>query len=126
MKLAFIFLFSVVTFGYYGRSIGQTVNMDNRNIQLQEGKMFTVQLRPLGKQIEIRVVGRKLADIEMTKLGIEGELRLPGRTVKFSPKLKEGKYLLPISDSEKASSLNLNIKLNETSERFEFKLPLPR
>lgn len=100
--------------------------MDNRNIQLQEGKMFTVQLRPLGKQIEIRVVGRKLADIEMTKLGIEGELRLPGRTVKFSPKLKEGKYLLPISDSEKASSLNLNIKLNETSERFEFKLPLPR
>lgn len=126
MKLAFIFLFSVVTFGYYGRSIGQTVNMDNRNIQLQEGKMFTVQLRPLGKQIEIRVVGRKLADIEMTKLGIEGELKLPGRTVKFSPKLKEGKYLLPISDSEKASSLNLNIKLNETSERFEFKLPLPR
>lgn len=104
----------------------QPENLDVRAVQMREGKMFTIEVHPRGKDIEIKVVGNEIARAEIDKIGLVAEIRLPGRTLTYRPKSKNGTFVVRDAQNGEAAQMGLDLKLNENHEHFDVDLPKKR
>ncbi len=100
----------------------QTEDPDLHHVQLREGKMFTVEVHPHAKEIEIKVVGNRVAQADLEKIGLVAELKLPGRTLRLTPKGKNGSFILRNSQATSAARMSLDVHVNENHEHFDFEL----
>lgn len=100
----------------------QNVQLDSHAVQLQEGKMLTVRVRPGARKIEVVVTGREVANLELAKMGLIAEIQLPHRTLRLTPKIKGNQYVLDLPTDEAAKQLDLDFDLGKSREKFNFKL----
>ena len=101
-------------------------NLDLQTTNFKEGKMFTVTLRPSAKKLEVDIVGKRLAEIEESHLGLTADLYLGNRVIRLSPK-KIGRTFsmeLPKQPS-KGESLLLKVNSGKAIEEFKFDLRTP-
>ena len=72
----------------FGSVIGLAEDLAERP-NLKGGKLFTVELFPKGKSLEIEVVGKEVVDAKMTNLGLVAQLHIGKKIVLLTP-IKRG------------------------------------
>ena len=101
-------------------------NLDLQTTNFKEGKMFTVTLRPSAKNIEVDIVGKRLAELEENSLGLTADLYLGNRVIRLSPKKLGRTFSMDLPKQPgKGESLLLKVNSGKAIEEFKFDLRTP-
>lgn len=84
--------------------------------------MFTVKLVPAGKQLKVYLVGKEMADVRLTDVGVNAWIRVGGQMKPVSTNRGTENFTIDNSTPDDASALKLKLKYKESSEEFNFKL----
>jgi hypothetical protein len=116
-----IALFSVVV------ACGALAQENPERPNLQAGKLFTVQITPRAKKLEVKVAGNGVAEAEMTKLGLFAKIKLGDKDIVLTPvKKTETSYVIETPEGSDTGRLHLKVEAGKKQESFEFEMPRSR
>lgn len=90
---------------------------------LQAGKLFTVELKPAAKHLEVKVAGKGVAEAEMTKLGLFAKIKVGDKDIVLTPVKKTATHYVIERPSSDTGRLHLKVETGKKQETFEFELP---
>ena len=93
---------------------------------MQEGKLFTIELVPKSKQIEVKIAGNRLAKVNFTDLGLFARIYIGKREVVLTPVKQGQSFILTPPNAEFDSRLKLEVKSGSDKETFDFEVGHPK
>lgn len=109
-------------------SLGSSAHADDHpeRADLQSGKLFTVQIFPTSKSIEVKVAGNEIAKAEFGDLGFSAQLKVGKKTISLVPVRNGDRFLLSAPATKDASRLRIELKSADKIEEFNFEIPPQR
>lgn len=108
----------------YAQKITSPEPIEVRDPRLKEGRFFTVEVRPSGRQMQVKIAGKEMATLDFAKVDMSAKLHLRDRTMHLTPTREAGTFMIenPVSTPENPGALDLNIEYGEKAEQFRFDL----
>ena len=120
-KFRLAMLIALFTLGGLGHT--QSVQLDQRYQQLNEGQLFTVKIIPGARKVAVYVTGKTVADLKVDDLGLSASVHIGKRVWKIEPK-KSGDHFefeAPKDAGAKENcDLRLRVKHAGDAEDFKF------
>lgn len=104
------------------------VSASSTEPNMQAGRLFTVTIRPQAKRIEVEVVGKPVASVQMRDVNVQASIRL-GEKQWFLKPLKQKNFFVVQAPAEMPTTdgaqLKLEIRSHGENESFEFRIDTP-
>ena len=86
------------------------------------GKLFTLEVTPKAKKLEVKVAGNGVVEAEMTNLGLFAKARVGGKDIVLTS-VKKPEYRFEIVTPSKTEKIEIKVEAGKKSETFDIELP---
>ncbi len=125
---SWIVTFTLVLFSASSHS--QTEDLDYKGPQLKEGRMFTLKLIPAGRKLEIQVIGKDVAAVDLNEIALFATARSGTESWDVQVEREGSRFLLAHPTSKKdvpKHELKVKVVRKRQAEEFHFpSVPAPR
>lgn len=126
MKNLIIVLLSILSLSVFA----QREELDQKWPHLKEGRMFTLKLVPAGKKLEVQVIGKDVATVDLNDIALFATGRSGADTWDVQVSREGDRFMLVNpAGTKNVPSLDLKLKVvrKKQAEEFQFiSVPAPR
>ncbi len=85
-------------------------------------KLFTVELFPKARSVELKIAGKNALDAKLTSAGLFAQLHVGQRTIILTPVKKGDRYYIQTPQTDSTGRLEIKVNDDKKIETFEFEL----
>lgn len=126
-RIYLICLAIVIVAGFFFARSEAFPDAQDQGKNRMEGQLFVVRLVPAARRLDVLVTGNKVADVDISKVGLTARLKMGDRTIVIPASRKGDRFRLEsLPTRTHNATLELRVNQDEKVENFEFQLPPTR